>query len=267
MATKKPTERAPMVFGYARVSTKHQRLDRQEQNIRAACPDVDEIVTEKFTGTKMDRPAWNRLYKKLAAGDTLIFDEVSRMSRDGDEGAAIYEELYTRGVNLVFLKQPLVNTDNYRQAAQATIAETGDEVVDLFIKAANKALIILAKRQIRQAFGEAQSEVEHLHKRVTEGMRASGASSKWREERDERGELISRECIEQGKIAKARTGNTYETRRSKEAKVRIRQMSKTFNGNMTDKDVMETLRLARNSYYKYKREILTEIDNEDIQED
>lgn len=259
MATKKPTERAPMVFGYARVSTKHQRLDRQEQNIRAAYPDVDEIVTEKFTGTKMDRPAWNRLYKKLAAGDTLIFDEVSRMSRDADEGAAIYEELYTRGVNLVFLKQPLVNTDNYRQAAQATIAETGDEVVDLFIRAANKALIILAKRQIQQAFGQAQDEVDHLHKRVAEGMRASGASSKWREERDERGELISRECIEKGKIAKARTGNTYETKKSKSCKADIRRLSRDFDGSLSDIDVIKYLGISRNSFYKYKRELLAEM--------
>lgn len=235
---KKPTSsRPPMVFGYARVSTKHQRLDRQVLNITTAYPGA-EIVTEKYTGTTLDRPAWNKLYKKLTAGDTLIFDEVSRMSRDADEGAAIYEELYTRGVTLVFLKQPLVNTDNYRQAASASIAKTGEEIADVYIEATNKVLLILARRQIQQAFEQAQAEVDHLHKRVAEGMRASGAPAK---------------------IAEARTGNTYETKRSKEAKVRIRQMAKDFDGTMTDKDVMETLHLARNSYYKYKRELLAEI--------
>lgn len=239
-AKKKPTSTGAKVYGYARVSTKHQRLDRQEQNIRAAYPDVDEIVTEKFTGTgtMSDRPAWTKLSNRLTAGDTVVFDEVSRMSRDADEGAAIYEELYTRGVNLVFLKQPLVNTDNYRQAASASIAKTGEEIADIYIEATNKVLLILARRQIQQAFEQAQAEVDHLHKRVVEGMRTSGAPAK---------------------IAKARTGNTYETRRSKEAKVRICQMSKTFNGNMTDKDVMETLRLARNTFYKYKRELLAEM--------
>ena len=237
-AKKKPTSTGAKVYGYARVSTKHQRLDRQEQNIRAAYPDVDEIVREKYTGTTLDRPAWNKLYKKLTAGDTVVFDEVSRMSRDADEGAAIYEELYTRGVTLVFLKQPLVNTDNYRQAASASIAKTGEEIADIYIEATNKVLLILARRQIQQAFEQAQAEVDHLHKRVAEGMRASGAPAK---------------------IAEARTGNTYETKRSKEAKVRIRQMAKDFDGTMTDKDVMETLHLARNSYYKYKRELLAEI--------
>lgn len=236
-AKKKPTSTGAKVYGYARVSTKHQRLDRQVLNITTAYPGA-EIVTEKYTGTTLDRPAWNKLYKKLTAGDTVVFDEVSRMSRDADEGAAIYEELYTRGVTLVFLKQPLVNTDNYRQAASASIAKTGEEIADIYIEATNKVLLILARRQIQQAFEQAQAEVDHLHKRVAEGMRASGAPAK---------------------IAEARTGNTYETKRSKEAKVRIRQMAKDFDGTMTDKDVMETLHLARNSYYKYKRELLAEI--------
>jgi len=238
MAKKKPTKRTtPKVFGYARVSTKHQRLDRQVLNIATAYPGA-EIVTEMYSGTTLDRPAWNELYNELIAGDVLIFDEVSRMSRDADEGAAIYEELYTRGVTLVFLKQPLVNTDNYRQAATASIAKTGEEIADIYIEATNKVLLILARRQVKQAFEQAQAEVDHLHKRVAEGMRASGAPAK---------------------IAKARTGNTYETRRSKEAKVRIRQMSRTFDGIMPDKDVIDVLHLARNSYYKYKKEILEEM--------
>lgn len=254
---KKPTSSRPKVFGYARVSTQHQRLDRQISNISAAYPDA-EIVTEKYTGTTTDRPQWQRLYKKLAQGDTVVFDEVSRMSRSAEEGAAIYEELYTRGVNLVFLKQPLVNTDNYRQAAAQSIAKTGEEIADTFIEATNKVLLILARRQIQQAFKQAEDEVDHLHKRVAEGMKASGASNTWRTTTDEEGNQ-RRECVKAGKIAKARTGNTYETKRSSGAKVKIRQMAKDFTGNMTDKEVMETLHLARNTYYKYKREMLAEI--------
>lgn len=243
------------VYGYARVSTRHQSLDRQIANIRAAYPNVSEIVTEKFTGTKLDRPAWNRLYKKLTAGDTVIFDEVSRLARNSQEGAAIYEELYNRGVSLVFLKQPLVNTDNYRQAAAATIPSTGVEIADMYIETTNRVLIILAKRQVQQAFEQAQAEVDHLHKRVSEGMRESGAAY----QRNEAGEIIEGS---ESKIARARTGNKYETKKSKEMKVRIVQMSKDFNGTMTDKDVMDVLHLARNSYYKYKRELIAAQDDD-----
>lgn len=233
------------VYGYARVSTRHQSLDRQIANIRAAYPNVSEIVTEKYTGTRLDRPYWNRLYKKLTAGDVVVFDEVSRLARNSQEGAAIYEELYNRGVSLVFLKQPLVNTDNYRQAAAATIPSTGVEIADMYIETTNRVLIILAKRQVQQAFEQAQAEVDHLHKRVSEGMRAANAGEK---------------------IAEARTGNKYETKKSKGMKVRIRQMSRDFDGTMTDRDIMEVLGLARNTYYKYKREMIAQDDSEDTDE-
>lgn len=56
--------------------------------------------------TKQDRPEWNKLYKKAKAGDTIIFDSVSRMSRNADEGFCLYEELYNKGIELVFLKEP-----------------------------------------------------------------------------------------------------------------------------------------------------------------
>ena len=243
------------VYAYARVSTRHQSLDRQIANIRAAFPDVAEIVTEKFTGTKMDRPAWNRLFKKLGEGDTVIFDEVSRMSRDADEGFATYRELFARGVNMVFLKEPHINSDTYKAALDAQMPETSiggegneaeQELIDGIRSALNRYLMRLAERQIKIAFQQSQKEVDHLHKRVSEGMRAANAGEK---------------------IAEARTGNTYETKKSKEMKVRIRQMSRDFDGTMTDRDGMEVLGLARNSYYKYKRQMLeAQDDSEDTDE-
>lgn len=236
------------VYGYARVSTRHQSLDRQIANIRAAYPDVSEIVTEKFTGTKLDRPAWNRLYKKLAAGDTVVFDEVSRMARNAEEGFSTYRELFSRGVTMVFLKEAHINSDTYKASMEAQIPaidvggeEAEQELMDGIRDVLNRYIMRLAERQIKIAFSQAEKEVDFLHKRIAEGMEASGAGEK---------------------IAKARTGNSYETKKSKEMKVRIVQMSKDFNGTMTDKDVMEVLGLARNSYYKYKRELIAAQDDD-----
>lgn len=236
------------VFGYARVSTRHQSLDRQIANIRAAYPDVSEIVTEKFTGTKLDRPAWNRLYKKLTAGDTVVFDEVSRMARNAEEGFSTYRELFSRGVTMVFLKEAHINSDTYKASMEAQIPaidvggeEAEQELMDGIRDVLNRYIMRLAERQIKIAFSQAEKEVNFLHKRIAEGMEASGAGEK---------------------IAKARTGNSYETKKSKEMKVRIVQMSKDFNGTMTDKDVMEVLGLARNSYYKYKRELIAAQDDD-----
>lgn len=92
------------VFGYCRISTTKQSIDRQIRNIRAEYPAAI-IIQEAYTGTKMDRPQWQRLLKRVKAGDTIVFDSVSRMSRDAEEGFQIYEELFAKGVDLVFLKE------------------------------------------------------------------------------------------------------------------------------------------------------------------
>ena len=92
-----------IVYGYCRVSRAKQKVQRQIDNIKAYNPDAV-IIAEAFTGTKMDRPKWSNLYRKVKCNDTIIFDEVSRMSRDAEEGFKVYKELYERGVNLVFLK-------------------------------------------------------------------------------------------------------------------------------------------------------------------
>ena len=65
------------------------------------------------------------LLKLVKEGDTIVFDSVSRMSGNADEGFNAYEELYNRGVSLVFLKEPHINTDTYKQALESNIKLTG----------------------------------------------------------------------------------------------------------------------------------------------
>ena len=63
------------VYGYARISTMKQSIQRQIDNIKSIYPNAV-IITEEYTGTKMDRPNWNKLVKNLTPGDTIVFDEV-----------------------------------------------------------------------------------------------------------------------------------------------------------------------------------------------
>ena len=123
------------VYGYARVSTPTQKLERQIRNIEAA--DKSAIIySDKFTGMTLNRPEWNKLYKRLNEGDTVIFDSVSRMSRDAAEGIRIYEECFDRNISLIFLKEPHINTDVYREAIKRQIEvsiDTGDKPTDEFI--------------------------------------------------------------------------------------------------------------------------------------
>ena len=89
------------IYGYARTSRPQQSIDRQIRNIKA-CNANAVIIQEAYTGTKMDRPKWIRLYSRVREGDTIIFDSVSRMSRNAEEGFAMYEELFNRQVGLIF---------------------------------------------------------------------------------------------------------------------------------------------------------------------
>ena len=68
------------IYGYCRISTQKQSLDRQVRNIHKEFPEAI-IVEETYTGTSLERPKFEKLVKKLRAGDTLVFDSVSRMAR------------------------------------------------------------------------------------------------------------------------------------------------------------------------------------------
>ena len=222
------------VFGYARVSTKEQKLERQVYNIKSVYPDAV-VITESFTGTTMDRPAWNKLKKTLREGDTVVFDEVSRMARTATEGFETYKELYERGVNLVFIKDAPLNTENFKATAQ--IAMTGTDVADAILEGVNRALMILAENQIKAAFETAQHEVDYLHMRTSEGVRRAQA---------------------QGKQVGRAAGAKITTKKSIAAKQIIQKHSKDFEGHLDDSDVITLAGIRRNSYYKYKREIRQE---------
>ena len=82
-------------YGYCRISTKKQSIERQIRNIKNMYNDAV-IVTEAYSGTTTNRPEWNKLYKKVKAGDIIIFDSVSRMSRNAEEGYSLYESYIIR---------------------------------------------------------------------------------------------------------------------------------------------------------------------------
>jgi len=85
---------------YARTSTKEQDVATQAQYL-ADKHDHDLIVTEQFTGTTIDRPKFQKLFKSLANGDKLIVREVSRIGRTTAEVLQVASDLKARGVALV----------------------------------------------------------------------------------------------------------------------------------------------------------------------
>ena len=178
-----------MEYGLARISTSKQNIERQVRNIFQQYPNA-KIIQETYTGTTFEgRKELDKLLKILKAGDTLIFDSVSRMSRNAEEGCQLYEELYDANINIVFLKEPHINTSTYRRALENQISvelKTGNNATDEFIKGMievlNKYAIALAK------------------------------------------ELILKHC-------------------------------KDFDGSLSDTDCRKLVGVAKNTYFKYKREI------------
>ncbi|RHW36673.1 recombinase family protein [Lysinibacillus yapensis] len=95
-----------MRYGYARVSTQGQDLEVQLQQLEnESC---DKIYSEKFTGTKADRPKLKAVMDLIQEGDTLVVTKLDRLARNTVEGIEIVKELFSRGVRVHVLNVGLL---------------------------------------------------------------------------------------------------------------------------------------------------------------
>ena len=97
-----------LVFGYARVSTEQQNLDRQLDMLQKY--GVDFIYNEKMTGTKRNRPELEKLLERLTEGDTVVVESLSRLGRSTKDLIWLMETFNSKGVNLVSLKESIDTT-------------------------------------------------------------------------------------------------------------------------------------------------------------
>ena len=96
------------VFGYARVSTEQQNLDRQIDMLQKY--GVDFIYNEKMTGTKRNRPELEKLLERLTEGDTVVVESLSRLGRSTKDLIWLMETFNAKSVNLVSLKESIDTT-------------------------------------------------------------------------------------------------------------------------------------------------------------
>lgn len=236
-----------MIYGYVRVSTKQQKTQRQIDNIRAFESKAI-IFEEKQSGKDIEnRAEFRKLLERVKPGDTIVFDEVSRMSRNADEGYNLYMDLMNKGIDLVFLKERHIDTTEYKRRTDKHIEKVtlSNAKIDNLI---NGILELVAeferenlKDNIRIAFERAESERKLLINRVTEGKQKSE--------------------IHQGRpIGSTNVG----TEKADHIKKMIREQSKDFEGKFSDAKIMrEYLNgTARNTYYKYKKELAAELSQE-----
>ena len=231
-------------YGYVRVSTMQQKTQRQIDNIKSF--DTNAIIyEEKQSGKDIEnRAVFKKLLNKLKPGDTIIFDEVSRMSRNADEGYNLYMELIKQDISLVFLKEHHIDTDEYKRRTQSHIARvsSSNEKMDNLI---NGIFSLIAefesenlKDNIHLAFQQAEHERLFLIKRVTEGKSKSEKPQ-----------------------GRPKGSHNIKTDRADHIKKVIREQSKDFDGKFSDAKIMKEYLegIARNTYYKYKKELVGEM--------
>ena len=140
----------------------------------------------------------------------------------------------------MFLKEHHIDTETYKKALSGSIAMTGTNV-DFILKGINEYLMALAKEQIKLAFEQSEKEVADLHQRTREGLLTARLN---------------------GKQVGRKKGIGFETKKSKAAKEKIRIHCKAFGGTLDDMECMKLTGLARNTYYKYKRQIRADLTDE-----
>ena len=245
------------IYGYCRISTYKQNIDRQERNIKALYPEAV-IIKEVFTGTQENRPEWRKLYEHVGRGDMIIFDSVSRMSRNAEEGFHIYRELYDRGVELVFLKERHIDTASFREAMTGVISvdiDAGDaatnDLVRSIMDAVNRFMMNKCETDIQKAFEQSEKEVHDLRQRTKEGIITAK--------------------LKGARIGTQKGDSFLIKKRDPIIKI-IRERSRNFGGPLNDKELLAVLsqteitvpkdfkgntmkvsaKVSRNTFYRYK---------------
>lgn len=251
-----------MYYFYARVSTPSQRMERQtdafiefgKNQFGLSKEEVENnTYKEKYTGRKViERPQFKELLSKVKTGDTIVFDSVSRMSRSAEEGVNLYLKLFDKRINLIFLNEMYINTETYKSALSNSIELTGD-IIDDVLNGINSYLKKLATKQIRLAFEQAEKEVNDLSDRTSKALQA----------KKRRGEPVG---------GQTQIGMKKKSQKAEAVKPLILKYSKDFHGHNNDFETMGIIKqitnktLARNSYYRYKRELAEEIKTKDKSE-
>ena len=165
-------------YYYMRISTKEasdkQSYTRQDKALKRYAEENKLTYNERYvykddtTGSTFNRVQWKELESNLKEGDTIVFKEISRFTREAEEGYKKYMKLMNKGINLVFLDNPTVSTDYIKQLSK--IAETQSLVTRTALEGTIKLLLIVEIDRVQQ-------EREIIVKRIKQGIEASDKKS------------------------------------------------------------------------------------------
>ena len=151
-----------MIFGYRRVSSREQNLDRQIEAMRNYEKDngivIDRYYDDKKSGKNFERPYYQALKGSLRAGDTLIIKELDRLGRNMGQIKKEWFELQEMGVDIIVIDTPILNTNNKSSLEKQLISNI---VFELLSYMAEKERIKIRQRQ-REGIDAAKGKGKHL---------------------------------------------------------------------------------------------------------
>ena len=229
-----------MVYGYCCISTKKQSMDRQIKNIKEAFSKA-EIIKETCSGASLNRPEWEKLFRRLENNDVIVFDSVSKMGIDAAEAFVLYKELVCKNIRLVFIRERYLDSESYREALNGIISlslspeeQAANNLLKGVMSAVDHFIMNKIEQDIYKAYAQSEKKIKELSRRTSEGIEAARSS---------------------GKQIGTVKGAVHETKKSKAVKPLIIKLSKDFEGELSDKECMKLIGLSNNTYYKYKREL------------
>jgi DNA invertase Pin-like site-specific DNA recombinase len=131
-------------FGYMRVSTFDQNLDRQEQQLKEV--GCEQIFYEKITGTKRDRPELNRMLEFLRQGDTVVVTDLTRLTRSTKDLLEITELISAKGAHLQSLKESLDTKSAHGKMLFTLFAGMAQFERDLIAERTKEGIVAAKKR-------------------------------------------------------------------------------------------------------------------------
>ena len=161
-------------YFYMRISTKEERnlqsYARQEKALKKYAEENKLIFSDRYiykddiTGSTFERAEWKELEGNLNSGDSIVFKEISRFTREAENGYKKYMELMSKGISLIFLDNPTVSTDYIKELTN--VAQSQDLVAKTAMEGIIKVLLIVE-------LDRCQKEREIFIARVKQGIAAS----------------------------------------------------------------------------------------------
>lgn len=166
-------------FAYMRISTKEERgkqkFTRQEQAIARWCKENNIEIPERrifrddASGKSFERPSWKELLQDIQSGDTVIFKDICRFTREYENGFKEYMKLLDKGINLVFLDNPTISTE-YIKNMMGVAERQQNRIAKKSLKDTIELLILVE-------LDRAEQEREITVKRIKDGIAASDKKS------------------------------------------------------------------------------------------